>query len=85
MNYGNRNASSPNTLKDLLLGYSLAVSSSIGVSLTLKKLTANMTKNIVGGKQIVVNSSISLIAVAIAGFLNSYCMRLGEMNSGIMI
>lgn len=31
------------------------------------------------------NSMISLTAVAIAGFLNSFCMRLGEMKTGIMV
>jgi hypothetical protein len=49
MNYGNRNASSPNTTKDLMFGYSMAVASSITVSLGLRKLSHNMTKNLHGG------------------------------------
>jgi hypothetical protein len=28
---------------------------------------------------------ISYVAVASAGFLNSYCMRMGEMNRGIKV
>lgn len=31
------------------------------------------------------NALISYIAVASAGFLNSYCMRMGEMSKGIKI
>jgi hypothetical protein len=31
------------------------------------------------------NSIITYIAVASAGFLNSYCMRMGEMSRGIKI
>lgn len=85
MNYGNRNASSPNTTKDLLFGYSMAVASSIGVSLGLRKLSHNLTKNLHGGNMILANSLISYIAVATAGFLNSFCMRMGEMEKGIKI
>jgi hypothetical protein len=85
MNYGNRNASSPNTLGDLMFGYSAAVTSSIGVSLGLRKLCFNMTKNLRGGPMILANALISYVAVATAGFLNSLCMRIGEMNKGIKI
>lgn len=85
MNYGNRNASSPNSINDLLFGYSMAVTSSIGVSLGLRKLSYNMTKNMKGGTMILANSIINYIAVATAGFLNSFCMRMGEMEKGIKI
>jgi hypothetical protein len=34
---------------------------------------------------VLANSIISYIAVASAGFLNSYCMRMGEMSRGIKI
>lgn len=85
MNYGNRNASSPNSTKDLLFGYSLAVASSIGVSLGLKKLSYSFTRNMAGGSMILANSIITYLAVATAGFLNSYCMRMGEMDKGIKV
>jgi hypothetical protein len=85
MNYGNRNASSPNTVGDLMFGYTAAVSSSIGVSLGLRKLCLNMTRSLKGGPLILANALISYVAVAIAGFLNSLCMRIGEMNRGIKI
>lgn len=34
---------------------------------------------------VLANSIINYIAVASAGFLNSYCMRMGEMSRGIKI
>ena len=85
LNYGNRNASSPNTVQDLLLGYSLAVSSSIAVILTLKKLSQNFTRNLKGGKSILAHSLITCCGVSTAGFLNSYLMRMGEIRNGIKV
>ncbi len=34
---------------------------------------------------VLANSLINYVAVASAGFLNSYCMRMGEMKRGIKI
>ena len=85
MNYGNRNASSQQTTGDILFGYSAAVTSSIGISLGLRKACAGFTRGLTGGKLVLANSIINYIAVASAGFLNSYCMRMGEMSRGIKI
>jgi len=85
MNYGNRNASSQQTTGDILFGYSAAVTSSISISLMLRKFSAGITKNMKGGTLVLANSIINYIAVASAGFLNSYCMRMGEMSRGIKI
>lgn len=85
MNYGNRNASSPNTTGDILFGYTAAVVSSVGLGVGLKKLAHNSTKNLVGGSAILANAVLSYFAVATAGFFNSFCMRMGEMNRGIKI
>ena len=38
-----------------------------------------------GGTLVLANSMINYVAVASAGFLNSYCMRMGEMKRGITI
>ena len=85
MNYGNRNASSQQTTGDILFGYSAAVTSSISISLFLRKASANFTKNFKGGKMVLANAILNYFAVASAGFLNSYCMRMGEMSRGIKI
>lgn len=44
-----------------------------------------MTRSMTGGTMVLANSIINYIAVASAGFLNSYCMRMGEMSRGIKI
>ena len=85
MNYGNRNASSQQTAGDILFGYSAAVTSSITLSLGLRKLSNGFTKNLTGGSAVLASSIIHYVAVASAGFLNSYCMRMGEMQRGIKI
>jgi len=85
MNYGNRNASSKQTTGDILFGYSAAVTSSIVISLGLRKGFAGVTKSMKGGSVVLANSIINYVAVASAGFLNTYCMRMGEMSRGIKI
>mmetsp|Transcript_42982 Transcript_42982/g.41349 ORF Transcript_42982/g.41349 Transcript_42982/m.41349 type:complete len:106 (+) Transcript_42982:455-772(+) len=85
MNYGNRNASSNYTMNDILKGYTAAVVSSVGMGVGLKKLFYNMTKNLKGGSMILVNSVLTFTAVATAGALNSYCMRMGELDKGITV
>jgi hypothetical protein len=85
MNYGNRNASSLQTSGDIMFGYSAAVASSIIMGVGLKKLCFNFTKSLNGGSVILANSLISYVAVSTAGFLNSLCMRMGEMNRGIKV
>lgn len=55
------------------------------MSLYLKKLSKNFTKGLSGGKQILFHSMITYCGVATAGFLNSFCMRMGEMRSGIKV
>lgn len=85
MNYGNRNASSQQTTGDILFGYSAAVFSSIAISLSLRKACAGVTRTMAGGTLVLANSIINYVAVASAGFLNSYCMRMGEMSRGIKI
>lgn len=85
MNYGNRNASSQYTTKDILMGYTAAVGASVGMGVGLKKLSANATKHMHGGSLLLANCFISYIAVATAGFLNSLCMRMGELDKGIKV
>ena len=69
----------------ILFGYSAAVLSSIAISWGLRRMSANFTRSLTGGSVILASSVINYIAVASAGFLNSYCMRMGEMDKGIKI
>lgn len=68
-----------------MFGYSAAVTSSIAISLSLRKIFAGVTRSLAGGSLVLANSLINYVAVASAGFLNSYCMRMGEMKRGIKI
>ena len=72
-------------MNDIMFGYSAAVASSIGIGVGLKKLFFPMTKTMTGGSLILANCLISYVAVATAGFLNSLCMRMGELNKGIKV
>jgi len=80
-----RHASSPYTSSDILKGYSAAVASSVGMGLGLRKLCFNFTKNLKGGNLALSNALIAYVSVATAGFLNTFCMRMGEMEKGIKI
>jgi hypothetical protein len=68
-----------------MFGYSAAVASSIALGVGLKKVCFNMTKNLHGGSLILANCLISYVAVATAGFINSLCMRMGELDKGIKV
>jgi hypothetical protein len=68
-----------------MFGYSAAVVSSIALGVGLKKVCFNMTKSMTGGSLILANCLISYVAVATAGFLNSLCMRMSEMERGIKV
>lgn len=85
LNYGNRNASSPYTTRDLAFGYSAAVGSSVTVALALRKLFANVSKNVTGAKLILVNSLVAAMASGSANFMNTMCMRKVEMKNGIEV
>ena len=85
LNYGNRNASSTYTTKDLAIGYSAAVGASITMALTLSKALSGVSKGMTGAKLVLINSIIATMASGTAGFFNTYLMRRVEMNSGIEI
>ena len=81
LNYGNRNASSTYTMKDLIQGYSAAVGSSVSVALLLKKVFSPLKTT--GAKQILLNSVIASLAGGTASFLNTFFMRRCEIKEGI--
>lgn len=85
LNYGNRNASSPYTNKDLAFGYSAAVGSSVSVALFLRKAFSGLTRNVTGSKLILINSLVAAMASGTANFFNTFCMRQAEMKNGIEI
>ena len=85
LNYGNRNASSNYTTKDIALSYAAACSSSIVVGLGIRKLLEKRSNSATGAKLILLNSVSSFFACASAGFINAWCMRQTEMQKGIAV
>lgn len=83
MNYGNRNATSLYTTEDILKSYAVAVSSSIGVALVIRKALSGYTKNLVGARLIIANAISSFFACATAGYMNAHFMRKTELDKGI--
>jgi hypothetical protein len=82
-NYGNRNASSPYGVNDILKSYTIAATSSIAVALGVRKILSPYSRNAVGSKLILLNSISSFFACSTAGFLNAWFMRRTELTKGI--
>jgi sideroflexin-5 len=75
LNYGNRNASSNYTEKDIAKSYGAACASSIGVALGVRKALESKTRHMKGAKLVIFNSISAFFACSTAGFLNAYFMR----------
>lgn len=83
LNFGNKNSTCEYSNADLFKGYLAAVGSSICVAVTLRKLTAGMTKTATGKKLLLLNTMVGGTAGATASFCNTYFMRMAEMEKGI--
>uniref|UniRef100_A0A7S3CSB1 Uncharacterized protein n=1 Tax=Strombidium rassoulzadegani TaxID=1082188 RepID=A0A7S3CSB1_9SPIT len=70
---------------DLLQGYCAAIGSSISVAVTLRKLTAGLSRTATGTKLLLLNTMVGATAGAAASFCNTYFMRKAEMDKGIEI
>ena len=83
MNFGNRNASSAFSLKDLGIGYCGAVTVSVGIAMWSRVLFAPLLTTLSGSKLVLINAFIGWIAGAMAGACNLTLMRWKEMKTGI--
>ena len=61
----------------------MATSSAIGVGLGIRRVLSAQIANAKGSRLIFLNSFSSFCAVASAGFLNAFFMRLSEIKTGI--
>jgi hypothetical protein len=73
------------TTRDILQSYAIAVTSSIGVALYIRKALSGYTKGLKGPKLLMANSFSSFIACSTAGCLNAFFMRKKELETGIDI
>lgn len=83
INYGNRNASSSYSKKDVMSSYLCACAASIGVSLLIRKHFEARARTVSGSRLIILNSISTMFAVGTAGYLNAYLMRKSELKTGI--
>lgn len=67
----------------MALGYASAVGSSIAVAVTLRKLTAGVTKGAKGPRLLFLNTIVNGTAGGCASFCNTYMMRQAEISKGI--
>ena len=86
-NYGNRNATTNYTNQDIAKSYSIAVTSSIFVALSIRKAfeLSGITKGLTGPRLIFFNSFSSFFACMSAGYINLFAMRQSELKKGIEI
>tara|TARA_B110001450_G_C17584655_1_gene466444 strand:- start:402 stop:1115 length:714 start_codon:yes stop_codon:yes gene_type:complete len=83
LNFGNKNSTCEYTDAELFKGYVAAVGSSLSVAITLRKLTAGVTKTATGKKLLLLNTLVGGTAGACASFCNTYFMRMAETEKGI--
>jgi len=83
LNFGNKNSTCEYTDAELFKGYVAAVGSSLSVAITLRKLTAGVTKTAKGKKLLLLNTLVGGSAGACASFCNTYFMRMAETEKGI--
>jgi len=84
-NFGNRNASSTITNSQILASYSLAVVSSIGAAMALRKATGAVLGGRTGTAVIVANGIVNYGAVSFSSGLNVAFMRNQEVKQGIAV
>ena len=84
-NYGNKNTSCKYTNEDILKGYAAALTASISVAYTVRKLTAGITRGATGNRLLLLNAFMCTCAGTSAGFCNTYFMRSTEREKGITV
>ena len=85
VNYGNRNATTPYTTRDIINGFMISVGSSVAVALAIRKAFEGYTRHLHGARLIAVNTVSTFWACAFSGYLNAYYMRRSELEHGIDI
>lgn len=85
MNYGNANKSSPMTTQDIIKSYFMAVFASCSTGAAVRAATKPITARSTGGKLVILNAIVSMMACAMGGFANNWFTRMPETVQGIGI
>jgi hypothetical protein len=84
-NYANRNATSETSYSLLCTSYAIAISSSITIAMTLRKLTGFFLAGKTGTVALLATPIVNYGAVTSSSALNLYFMRNAELKSGISV
>ena len=85
MNYGNRNASSALTNRDLALSYSCEVAVACSTALFSRMYLAKSLAKMSGPKLIMASAALNFSAAALSGAANLVMMRQKELKTGISV
>lgn len=85
LNYANKNPLSKFTNTDLAKAYLAATSSSMLISVGIRKAMSGLTRSATGNRLIALNAIVFTISSAFATVLNTYCIRKAEIDQGIQI
>lgn len=80
MNYNNRNATVDTTSKDLLRGYTLAISSSLLVMYSCRRMLHRFNIDISKGRGFYMALGVNLVGTACASAINCLSMRWKELE-----
>ena len=85
LNYGNKNGTCKFSERDIAVGYTAAVASSMMIATAMRKATSGLTKGATREKIVFLNYLVGGSAAACANFSNAWCMRYAEMQKGIEV
>lgn len=85
MNYGNRNATSKYTPRDIAQGYLGATAVSVCIAIYTRRVFGKALTNMSGYRLTFANSSLNYLAGAFAGAANLAFMRHKELSEGINV
>ena len=85
MNYGNRNASAPQTNADIAKSYVLATIAAMTLALSMRMASDKMLAGKTGFLSVISTNVIACTAVAVAGGANVYIVRTPEIKQGIAL
>lgn len=80
LNFGNANKSSPVSNSDIMKSYVMAIIASCGAGASVRMLTKNISASATGGKLVIVNGGVTVVACALGGFANNYFIRQPELK-----
>lgn len=85
LNFANKPSGCQFTNRNLLEGYTAAMTSSITISLGVRKLSAPWTKGATGKKLLFLNFLVGASGSMTANFFNCLCMRYPEIDRGLTV